>query len=124
MHTFFPSCGSARVRIFCFHEDHMTSSQTSNPVLPPPSKRAHTESYPDGNPDAPYNPPGLRNTDSCLPLRRTGEVAHNYTGDGPAPGDIAFRWIHGSVSSTTNSDPRIHVVAYNEDTYILRENPC
>jgi glyoxylase-like metal-dependent hydrolase (beta-lactamase superfamily II) len=125
MHTFFPSCGFARVSAFFrFHEDHMTSSQTGNPVLPPPSKRAHTESYPDGNPDAPYNPPGLRNTDSCLPLQRTGEVAHNYTCDGPAPGDIAFRWIHGSVCAATNSDPRIHVVAYNEDTYILRENPC
>jgi glyoxylase-like metal-dependent hydrolase (beta-lactamase superfamily II) len=83
-----------------------------------------TPYYPNGNPDAPYNPPGARNTDSCLPLTRGFEVTHNYRCDGPAPGDIAFRWIHGSVCAATNSDPRIQVLAYNEDTYILRQNPC
>ena len=80
--------------------------------------------YGNGDPDAPYNPPGARNTDSCLPLNPTGEVVHDYTSKGPAPGDIAFRWIHGSVCAAKNTDPRIQVVAYNEDTYILRENPC
>jgi glyoxylase-like metal-dependent hydrolase (beta-lactamase superfamily II) len=80
--------------------------------------------YPNGNPNLPYNPPGARNTDSCLPFDAAGEVTHNYICDGPAPGDIAFRWIHGSVCAATNRDPRIHVLAYNEDTYILRENPC
>jgi len=78
----------------------------------------------DGDPNAPYNPPGARNTDSCLPLKPTGEVVHNYTTKGPAPGDLAFRWIHGSVCAAKNTDPRIQVVAYNEDTYVLRENPC
>jgi len=80
--------------------------------------------YPNGNPDAPLNPPGARNTDSCVAIRRKGEVVHDYHSDGPAPGDIAFRWIHGAVCAATNTDPRVHVIAYNEDTYILRENPC
>jgi len=104
----------------------MTPSQTSSPTLPVNSQpgSVHTKSYPNGNPNALYNPPGSRNTDSCLPLHPTGEVVHNYTCDGPAPGDIAFRWIHGSVCAATNSDPRIQAIAYNEDTYILRENPC
>ena len=80
--------------------------------------------YPNGNPDAPVNPADARNTDSCLPLRPAGEVMHDYQCVGPAPGDLAFRWIHGSVCAARNSDPRIQVLAYNEDTYILRENPC
>jgi len=78
----------------------------------------------DGDPDAPYNPPGARNTDSCLQLKPAGEVVHNYITKGPAPGDLVFRWIHGSVCAAKNTDPRIQVVAYNEDTYVLRENPC
>jgi glyoxylase-like metal-dependent hydrolase (beta-lactamase superfamily II) len=89
-----------------------------------PPKPIVQHAYPNGNPNDPLNPPGARNTDSCLPLDPTGEVTHNYTSSSPAPGDIAFRWIHGSVVAATNSDPRIQVVAYNEDTYILRENPC
>jgi len=85
--------------------------------------------YPNGNPHAPLNPATARNTDSCLALDALGEVTHNYAASGPgvdglAPGDIAFRWIHGSVVAATNRDPRIQVLAYNEDTYILRENPC
>ena len=89
-----------------------------------PAHSPAPEQYPDGNPDAPYNPPGARNTDSCLPLKPAGEVVHNYATKGPAPGDLAFRWIHGSVCAAKNTDPRIQVLAYNEDTYIMRENPC
>lgn len=92
------------------------------PQSPPP--KPAPAYYPNGNPNLPYNPPAARNTDSCLPLSPTGEVTHNYACDGPAPGDIAFRWIHGSPCAATNRDPRIQVLAYNEDTYILRENPC
>jgi glyoxylase-like metal-dependent hydrolase (beta-lactamase superfamily II) len=80
--------------------------------------------YPNGNPDAPYNPPGAKNTDSCVPLHRTGEVVHDYRCDGPAPGNIPFRWIYGSNIAALNRDPRIQVMQYNEDTYILRENMC
>lgn len=112
-----------------FHEDPMSSAQTSAPISPqtPPSsspKFIAPAYYPNGNPNAPLNPPGARNTDSCLPLNETNEVTHDYICEGPAPGDIAFRWIHGSVCAATNRDPRIQVLAYNEDTYILRENPC
>lgn len=89
------------------------------PALAPPRK-----DYGNGNPNAPYNPPGARNTDSCLALNPTGEVVHNYATKGPAPGDLVFRWVHGSVCAAKNTDPRIQVVAYNEDTYVLRENPC
>jgi glyoxylase-like metal-dependent hydrolase (beta-lactamase superfamily II) len=101
--------------------------QTSSPgtavpcVAAPPVKLAKT---PNGDPEQPYNPPGAKNTDSCLPLRRTGPVVHNYECEGPAAGDITLRWIHGSVVAAKNTDPRIQVIAYNEDTYILRENPC
>lgn len=98
------------------------SQSTAAP--PGPSPQPAQESYPNGKPDAPYNPPGARNTDSCLPLKPAGEVVHNYASKGPAPGDLPFRWIHGSVCAARNTDPRIQVLAYNEDTYILRENPC
>jgi glyoxylase-like metal-dependent hydrolase (beta-lactamase superfamily II) len=90
-------------------------------AAPPP---VHPKSFPNGDPDAPLNPPGAKNTDSCLPLMRTGQVMHNYACNGPAPGDIAFRWIHGSVCAATNTDPDIQIVTYNEDTYILRQNVC
>ena len=104
----------------------MLPSQTGNAAMRQPAQVRHVapDSYPNGNPNADYNPPGARNTDSCLPQTRTGEVIHNYTTTDTAPGDIAFRWIHGSVCAAKNTDPRIQVVAYNEDTYILRENPC
>jgi glyoxylase-like metal-dependent hydrolase (beta-lactamase superfamily II) len=100
-------------------ENSQASAASPCPAPPPAPK-----DYGNGNPDAPYNPPGARNTDSCLPLKPTGEVVHDYTTKGLAPGDVVFRWIHGSVCAAKNTDPRIQVVAYNEDTYILRENPC
>lgn len=42
--------------------------------------------------------------------------------DGPAPGSLDVRWHHGSVSPKHNTDPDIQVHAYNEHTYILRQN--
>ena len=80
--------------------------------------------HPNGDPAAAENPVGAKNTDSCLPLHGPGLVLHDYASNGAAPGDIALRWMHGSVVAATNTDPRIQVIAYNEDTYILRENPC
>jgi glyoxylase-like metal-dependent hydrolase (beta-lactamase superfamily II) len=38
------------------------------------------------------------------------------------PGAIRFKWNHGSICAANNRDPRIQVVAYNQDTLILREN--
>ena len=95
-----------------------------NPALSGNSQSATSQQYPNGNPDARYNPSAARNTDSCVPLHRNSEVVHNYACDGPAPGNIAFRWIHGSNVAAMNRDPRIQAVQYNEDTYILRENVC
>ncbi len=40
----------------------------------------------------------------------------------PAPGSLAVNWIHGSVSAKHNTDPDIQVHAYNEHTFILRQN--
>lgn len=90
-------------------------------AAPPP---VHPKSFPNGDPDAPLNPPAAKNTDSCLAFPHAGQVMHNYACDGPAPGDIAFRWMHGSVCAATNTDPDIQIVTYNEDTYILRQNVC
>lgn len=81
------------------------------------------DAYPNGNPKAPYNPPGVRNTDSCLNTG-TASVTHNYQCEGPAPGAIAFRWAYGSVCAATNTDPDIQIITYNEDTVILRQNLC
>jgi glyoxylase-like metal-dependent hydrolase (beta-lactamase superfamily II) len=95
-----------------------------NPALSGNTQSATSQQYPNGNPGAPYNPPGVRNTDSCVPLDLPGEIVHNYHCDGPAPGNIAFRWLYGSNVAAMNRDPRIQVVQYNEDTFILRENVC
>jgi glyoxylase-like metal-dependent hydrolase (beta-lactamase superfamily II) len=102
----------------------MPQTQTYNPSLSGNPQSSTAQTYPNGNPAAPLNPPGAKNTDSCVPLHRTGEVMHNYTCDGPAAGNIAFRWLYGSNVAALNRDPRIQVVQYNEDTYILRENVC
>jgi glyoxylase-like metal-dependent hydrolase (beta-lactamase superfamily II) len=38
------------------------------------------------------------------------------------PGSLDVQWIHGSISAKHNTDPDIQVHAYNEHTYILRQN--
>ncbi len=42
--------------------------------------------------------------------------------DQRAPGEFPAHWIHGSKSAMDNTDPPVQVHAYNEHTYILREN--
>lgn len=42
----------------------------------------------------------------------------------PAPGNMRFAWIHGSISAMHNTDPRVQVHRYNEHTYIMRQNPA
>lgn len=98
----------------------MPQSPTS--AASPPS--ASTRTYPNGNPELQYNPPGVRNTDSAIPLHPKGGVIHRYDCEGPAPGDLAFRWIFGSSVAATNKDPRVQVVQYNEDSFVLRQNVC
>lgn len=80
--------------------------------------------YPNGNPDLPFNPAGARNTDSAVPLHRSAPVMHDYRSEGPAAGKLAFRWTYGSNVAAKNRDPRVQVVQYNEDTYVLRQNVC
>lgn len=42
--------------------------------------------------------------------------------EGRAEGEFPDQWIHGSKSALDNTDPAVQVHAYNEHTYILREN--
>jgi glyoxylase-like metal-dependent hydrolase (beta-lactamase superfamily II) len=44
------------------------------------------------------------------------------SGAGAAAGDLDVRWIHGSAAPKYNTDPDIQVHAYDEDTYVLRQN--
>ena len=46
----------------------------------------------------------------------------NFILETPAPGSLDVQWIHGSISPKHNTDPEIQVHAYNEHTYILRQN--
>jgi glyoxylase-like metal-dependent hydrolase (beta-lactamase superfamily II) len=46
----------------------------------------------------------------------------DFASGAPAPGSLDVRWIHGSISAKHNTDPDIQVHAYNEHTYILRQN--
>lgn len=102
----------------------MAQASTYNPALSGNSQSATGRAYPNGNPALGYNPPGVRNTDSALPLHRDKPVEHNYASDGPAPGNLAFRWTYGSNVAAKNRDPRVQVVQYNEDTFVLRQNVC
>ena len=51
-------------------------------------------------------------------------AALDFTDSGPAPGNMRFAWIHGSLSAKDNTDVRVQVHRYNEHTYILRQNPA
>lgn len=102
----------------------MAQSSTYNPALSGNAQSATARVYPNGNPALGYNPPGVRNTDSAVPLRRGKPVTHDYVCEGPAPGNLAFRWTYGSNVAAKNRDPRVQVVQYNEDTFVLRQNVC
>lgn len=102
----------------------MAQSPTYNPALSGNPQSATGRAYPNGNPALGYNPPGVRNTDSAIPLRRKNPVIHDYACDGPAPGNLAFRWTYGSNVAAKNRDPRVQVVQYNEDSFVLRQNVC
>ncbi|WP_070151745.1 MBL fold metallo-hydrolase [Sphingobium phenoxybenzoativorans] len=102
----------------------MAQSSTKKPSSTGASQSAAARTYPNGNPDLDYNPVGVRNTDSAVPLHRKKAVVHDYACDGAAPGNLAFRWIFGSNVAATNRDPRVQVVQYNEDSFILRQNVC
>jgi len=46
----------------------------------------------------------------------------DFISTAPAAGTMDVRWIHGSASAKHNTDPDIQVHAYNEHTFILRQN--
>ena len=75
-----------------------------NPSLNGNPASATGSAYPNGNPALGYNPPGVRNTDSAIPLHGRDPVVHDYASDGPAPGNIALRWIYGSNVAAKNRD--------------------
>lgn len=102
----------------------MSRTPAYNPALSGNPQSATARAYPNGNPALGYNPPGVRHTDSAVPLRRNGPVTHDYASDGPAPGNLAFRWTYGSNIAARNRDPRVQVVQYNEDSFVLRQNVC
>jgi glyoxylase-like metal-dependent hydrolase (beta-lactamase superfamily II) len=50
------------------------------------------------------------------------EPAHLEFPDGAAVPNLDVAWIHGSEAAKYNTDPDIQVHAYDEHTYILRQN--
>jgi glyoxylase-like metal-dependent hydrolase (beta-lactamase superfamily II) len=41
------------------------------------------------------------------------------------PSDLAaVRWIHGAPNCAESTDPPIQVVAYDDDTFVLRQSMC
>lgn len=102
----------------------MAQTSLKKPASSGGSQSAAARTYPNGNPDLEYNPAGVRNTDSAVPLHPGKAVVHDYACEGAAPGNLAFRWIFGSNVAATNRDPRVQVVQYNEDSFILRQNVC
>ena len=46
----------------------------------------------------------------------------DFSTGAPIAGDLDVRWAHGSLSAGRNTDPPIQVHAYDEHTYILRQN--
>ncbi|WP_174275270.1 MBL fold metallo-hydrolase [Sphingomonas bacterium] len=99
-------------------------AQNSTVSAGSPGSPQPAPAYPNGNPAAGFNPPGVRNTDSAIPLRRKKPVIHDYACDGPAPGNLILRWTYGSNVPAKNRDPRVQVVQYNEDSFVLRQNVC
>lgn len=51
-----------------------------------------------------------------------GPAAIDFTSGVPRPGDLNVSWIHGSESAKHNTDPDIQVHAYDEHTFVLRQN--
>jgi glyoxylase-like metal-dependent hydrolase (beta-lactamase superfamily II) len=49
-------------------------------------------------------------------------AAETEFADGTARANLDVAWIHGSEAAKYNTDPDIQVHAYNEHTYILRQN--
>ncbi|MEM6708055.1 MAG: MBL fold metallo-hydrolase [Pseudomonadota bacterium] len=61
---------------------------------------------------------------ACALVCGDGWAATDFNPAKPAPGNLRFAWIHGSISAMHNTDPRIQIHRYNEHSYILRQNPA
>ena len=61
---------------------------------------------------------------AALLVSTTAIADTTFKYDEPAPGNMRFAWIHGSISAKANTDVRVQVHRYNEHTYILRQNPA
>ena len=46
----------------------------------------------------------------------------DFKTDAPVAGELDVRWNHGSRSARRNTDPPIQVHAYDENTFVLRQN--
>jgi hydroxyacylglutathione hydrolase len=46
----------------------------------------------------------------------------DFTTGAPVAGDLDVRWIHGSASARRDTNPPIQVHAYDEHTFVLRQN--
>ncbi|WP_205315508.1 MBL fold metallo-hydrolase [Nonomuraea lactucae] len=51
-----------------------------------------------------------------------GQPLIDFAGGVPQPRALDVRWIHGSPSAKHNTDPDIQVHAYDEHTFVLRQN--
>ncbi|MEE4380472.1 MAG: MBL fold metallo-hydrolase [Pseudomonadales bacterium] len=61
---------------------------------------------------------------AALSLPAAARAETDFDPRDPAPGNLRFAWIHGSISAKHNTDVRVQVHRYNEHTYILRQNPA
>ena len=55
----------------------MPQNQTYRPELSGNPQSSTSRSYPNGNPELQYNRPGVRNTDSAVPLHPAAPVIHD-----------------------------------------------
>jgi len=46
----------------------------------------------------------------------------DFASGAPVAGSLDVRWIHGSRQASRNTDPKIGVHAYDEHTFVLRQN--
>lgn len=46
----------------------------------------------------------------------------DFAAGAPVPGRLDVPWIHGSRRASRNTDPKIQVHAYDEHTFVLRQN--
>lgn len=61
---------------------------------------------------------------AALIVTALGFVASGQATPVPAAGQLAAPWQAGTADCSHDAPPPIQVQRYNQDTYVLRENPC